>query len=181
MAEFALPTERLTLRGWRDADHPALLALCTDAAVMEFLGPPQTAEQVQDAIDRQRGFQAEHGYCFWVVERREDGAFLGFCGLKPGPAGTPLEGRIEIGWRFRADSWGRGYAKEAALASLAWGFANSDAPDIRAMTVLANTRGWGLMERLGMVRQPDLDFDHPAEAPDSPLRRHVTYSIARRP
>lgn len=107
--------------------------------------------------------------------------FLGFCGLKPGPIDTPLEDRIEIGWRLRIDAWGKGYAKEAAQASLDWGFANTDAPDIWAMTVIDNARSWGLMERLGMARRTDCDFDHPALAPDDPLLRHICYSIARPP
>ncbi len=71
-------------------------------------------------MTRQNGLQSAHGYCFWIVERREDGAMLGFCGLKPGPADTPIEGRVEIGWRLRADAWGKGYAREAAQASLDW-------------------------------------------------------------
>jgi RimJ/RimL family protein N-acetyltransferase len=180
MAEFALPTERLILRGWRESDVEPFHAKCNDARVMEYLGPPLSLEDTKAAMLRQTGFQASHGYCFWIVERRENGAMLGFCGLKPGPAGTPLEGRIEIGWRLRADAWGKGYAREAAQASLDWGFANlPDAARIWAITVPANSRSWGLMERLGMARHADLDFDHPGQSADSPLRRHITYSIGR--
>lgn len=46
-----------------------------------------------------------------------------------------------------------------------------------AITVPANVRSWGLMERLGMQRHVDLDFQHPAVPPESPLYDHVTYSI----
>jgi hypothetical protein len=35
------------------------------------------------------------------------------------------------------------------------------------------------MERLGMKRHPDLDFDHPNVPDDSPLKKHITYSIDR--
>lgn len=179
MAEFALPTERLVLRGWRDADVPHLHAICTDPRVMEFLGPAQSRAEVEGAIARQRAFQAARGHCFWAVERVSDGAMIGFCGVKPGPEGTPLDGRLEIGWRLAADAWGQGYAREAAQASLAFAFANLPDPRVWAMTVLANSRSWGLMERLGMARDPALDFDHPALPVDSPLRAHIVYSIAR--
>jgi len=179
MAGFALPTERLVLRGWRDADTADFHAICTDRRVMEFLGPLQTREEIEGAIARQRAFQASHGHCFWAVERRADGAMLGFCGIKPGPADTPLQDRLEIGWRLRADSWGQGYAREAAQASLAWAFATLPDARIWAMTVLANERSRGLMERLGMTRHPELDFDHPALPEDSPLRAHIVYSIGR--
>ncbi len=179
MAEAGPATDRLVLRGWRDADHAPLLALCRDRRVMEFLGPAQTAEDVAAAIARQRAVQAAHGHCFWAMERRADGAMLGFCGLQPGPDGTPIAGRIEIGWRLAVDAWGQGYAREAAQASLDWAWANLDAESVWAITVPANARSRGLMERLGMRRHPDLDFDHPAVPAGSPLRRHITYSIDR--
>ncbi|MFS2110959.1 hypothetical protein ACCC88_14800 [Sphingomonas sp. Sphisp140] len=45
------------------------------------------------------------------------------------------------------------------------------------MTVIENSRSWGLMERLGMVRVPEQDFIHP-NAPEG-LNPHITYRIAR--
>lgn len=183
MADAVVETERLVLRAWREQDAEPFRVMCTDPEVMAYLGPPLSRADVEAAIIRQNGFQAAHGYCFWAVERRTDGAMLGFCGLKPGPEGTPLHQRIEIGWRLRRDAWGQGFAREAAQASLDWGFANiasAPADGIWAMTVMANSRSWGLMERLGMTRRADLDFDHPALAADDPLLRHITYSIGGR-
>jgi RimJ/RimL family protein N-acetyltransferase len=179
MAEFALATDRLILRGWRDEDHAPLLAICRDPRVMGHLGPLQTAGEIHAAIDRQRTSQGLHGHCFWAIERREDGAMLGFCGLKHGPHDTPIEDRIEIGWRLRADAWGRGYAREAAQASLDWGWGHLADGAIWAITTPGNLRSWGLMERLGMRRRHDLDFDHPAQPAESPLLAHVTYGIYR--
>lgn len=179
LADFAIPTERLILRAWRDEDHAPLLALCSDPHVMEHLGPLQMAADIDAALARQRGFQRDHGHCFWAVERREDGAMLGFCGLKIGPDDTPIEQKIEIGWRLRVDAWGQGYAREAAQASIDWGWANLSDDEILAMTVLGNTRSWGLMERLGMARVHALDFDHPAVSVGDPLRPHIVYAIGR--
>ena len=45
--------------------------------------------------------------------------------------------------------------------------------------VESNSRSRAVMERLGMERVIDGDFDHPALAPGDPLRRHVHYRIAR--
>ena len=172
-----IETERLILRRWEDRDRAPFHAMCSDPAVMEHLGPLLTREEADAAIDRQNGLVDSHGYCFWAVERREDGAFLGFCGLKPGAEDTPIEGDIEIGWRLARDHWGSGYAREAAQASLDWGWANLDAPAIAAITTPGNVRSWGLMERLGMARVAEDDFDHP-KAPDW-LKAHITYRIAR--
>jgi RimJ/RimL family protein N-acetyltransferase len=174
-----IETERLILRGWRDADVDPFHAMGNDPEVMRYLGPPMSRADTQAAAERQNAFIASHGYCFWAIERKADGVFFGFCGLKPGPAGTPIENGVEIGWRLARDAWGQGFAREAAEASLDWGWANTDATEILAMTVVDNTRSRGLMERLGMTRDHAADFDHPAVAIGNPLRPHILYRIAR--
>jgi RimJ/RimL family protein N-acetyltransferase len=173
-----IETGRLILRGWRAGDRDPFLAMGRSPAVMEHLGGLQSPEQVDEAIGRVRACQAANGHCLWAVERRMDGAFLGFCGLKIGNVG-PIDGEIEIGWRLREDAWGQGFAKEAAIASLAWGWANLDAPRIVAITVPGNRASWGLMERLGMTRRPDMDFGHPHFAEGHRVHRHITYVMER--
>jgi RimJ/RimL family protein N-acetyltransferase len=179
MAEFRLETDRLVLRAWQDSDLLPLLAICRDPRVMEFLGPLQDEDEICAAIGRQRAHQATLGHCYWAIERKLDAEMLGFCGIQPEPEGTPVAGLPDIGWRLGFAHWGKGYAREAAQASLDWGFANLSDEAIWAITVPANARSWGLMERLGMRRHHDLDFDHPNVPDGSPLKRHITYSIAR--
>lgn len=174
-----IETARLLLRPWRDADHEPLYRICRDPAVMEFLGPTQSRAEASALIDRMSEMYQQRGFCFWAVERQQDAALLGLCGLKPGPAATPIAQEIEIGWRLRADAWGAGYAREAATACLRWGWKNLVCERIYAITTPTNTRSWGLMERLGMQRLPELDFDHPLLPEDSPLRPHITYVIER--
>ncbi|MGN5374120.1 GNAT family N-acetyltransferase [Sphingomonas hankookensis] len=174
-----IDTDRLILRPYEARDRGVILSHVADQDVMQFLNPLPADADVDAAIARQNGYQRDLGYCFWSVEDRVGGAFVGVCGLKPGAAGTPLEGSVEIGWRFGRDHWGRGFASEAAAASLAWGFANLPVDRIGAITVPANTRSWRLMERIGMVRDPDADFDHPIMPDDSPLKRHITYWKSR--
>ena len=91
----------------------------------------------------------------------------------------PLIGEIEIGWRLRHDVWGQGYAREAAEASRDWAWAKLGLPRLVSITVPANIRSWGLMERLGMERRPDMDFDHPHFPPGHRLRGHITYAAER--
>ena len=175
-----IQTARLTLREWRDADRDAFLAMCSSPDVMAHLGGPASVDAIDAAIARVRACQAENGFCFWAIERKADGAFLGFCGLKiASDLGAAIEGDIEIGWRLRGDAWGQGYAREAAQASLAWAWTNLAVARVIAITVPANTRSWGLMERLGMVRRPDLDFGHRSFAVGHPLHRHITYAAER--
>jgi RimJ/RimL family protein N-acetyltransferase len=179
VVERTIVTDRLLLRHWCDRDVKKLHRFSSDLRVMEFLGPPQSIDDVRRVVNRQRNYQAQLGYCFWAIELRTTRQMIGFCGLQPGPLGTPLAGLIEIGWRLDHDHWGKGYAREAALASLNWGFAHLSIDIIWSITVPANLRSWGLMERIGMTRHFDLDFDHPTVPDDSPLKRHVTYGITR--
>ena len=174
-----IETARLIIRPWQDSDRAPFAAMGADQEVMTFLGPLMTAAQSNDAVDRQNALQAEYGHCFWALEERATGDFLGFCGLKIMPDGCGLDGEIEAGWRLKRAAWGKGYAREAAAASLGWGFANLDVPRIVAMTVTDNTRSWGLMERLGMIRRHDLDFDHPNVPDGSSLKPHIVYAKDR--
>lgn len=172
-----IDTQRLIIRSWRNADRAPYAAMGQDAAVMRYLGPLQSRAETDAAIDRMIAIEAECGHCFWALERRRDSALLGFCGLLPGKA--PLEGKIEIGWRLASAHWGQGYAREAAAAVLGWAWANTRHPAVHAITVPANSASWGLMERLGMVRLADGDFDHPGVPDGSPLKRHISYRVDR--
>lgn len=158
-AAFRHATERLILRDWRPEDLAPFIAHTNTPAVMRWLGGVQDAAHFGMMQERFAQCRAQHGHCFWVVERRSDAALLGFCGLKRGNApDCSFTGQFEIGWRLREDAWGRGYAAEAARAALMLGFTRFAAPVIHAITVPGNRPSWTLMERLGMVRAPALDF-----------------------
>jgi len=173
-----IETLRLTLRPWTQDDVPEFVRVTNTPAVMAYLDGVRASEQFQAGFLRAQACQAENGFCFWIVERRSDRALLGFCGLKVGNVG-PVTGEIEIGWRLRADAWGFGYALEAAQASLDWAWHNLSYARVVAVTVEANARSRRLMERLGMRRAPELDFDHPDFPPGHLLHRHIAYAIAR--
>ena len=170
-------TSRLLLRNWRDEDIEPFIRHLNTQPVMRWLGGVRPPQEQRDIVrDRMMRWQKERGFTFWVVERRADGALLGFCGLKlASDAGSPVEGQHEIGWRLREDAWGQGYAKEAASASLDFAFGRLGAPHVVALTVAENEASWGLMERLGMTRRPDLDYKGPDWSP-GPV---IVYRIER--
>lgn len=175
-----IETERLIVRPWRDADREPFAAMGRDPEVMRHVGGIVDRTESDAAVDRQIASQARHGCCFWAIERRTDGVFLGFCGIRHGGVeATPVENVWEIGWRLSRGAWGQGYAREAAAACIGWGFASTSADGIHAWTVPANRASWGLMRRLGMTPRRDLDFHHPRFAPNDPLCRHIVYAIDR--
>jgi RimJ/RimL family protein N-acetyltransferase len=170
-----LSTDRLVLRSWRESDLQPWAEMNADPAVREHLGDLLTPEQSAASAARFQARLDERGFGFWAVEVRGTGEFVGFTGLDQVDEGMPFSG-VEIGWRLARPAWGRGYATEAALASLAFGFNFLALPEILAVTTLTNRRSQAVMRRIGMTRDPGGDFDDPAE-PEGPLRRNVLYRI----
>jgi RimJ/RimL family protein N-acetyltransferase len=105
--------------------------------------------------------------------------FIGYVGLWPADVIGP--GAVEVGWRLARSSWGHGYATEGAREALRFGFEEVGLAEIVSFTVRQNERSWRVMERIGLVRDPDGDFVHPTvdrvAYPD--LVRHVVYRLGR--
>jgi RimJ/RimL family protein N-acetyltransferase len=177
MAETIAETARLRLREWDDADELRFYQVMNREEIMRHLGGVQLPEEWRAAYQRVRGFQKDFGHTFWIIEDRASHDILGFCGIKRvnTPGAEALTGEHEIGWRLRPEAWGKGIAKEAAIASLDLAFGRFSAPHVLAMTVEDNTASWGLMERLGMSRRPDLDFIDERFGPD--LNPNIVYRI----
>lgn len=183
MAEFHLETPRLVLRDWRAGDIHAFARVTNTPAVMRWLGGVVADERLAEMEARMLRLQEERGHSFWLVERKADGGhlageLLGFCGLKRIDApGASFPGAFEIGWRLREEAWGKGYAKEAASASLSAGFETFGADEIFALTNIENEASWGLMLRLGMRRRKELDFIDPRFEP--PVGNTIVHSLTR--
>lgn len=176
-----LTTERLLMREWRDSDRAQYAALNADPDVMRHFPSMLTPEQSDEMVDRMTAIWRDRGFGLWAVERRDTTEFIGFVGLAaPGwqAAFTPC---VEVGWRLAKQHWGHGFAPEAALASLQWGFENVDLPDdeIVSFATESNLKSRRVMEKIGMTRDHTRDFDHPL-LPDWVDRRHVLYRIDRR-
>lgn len=174
-------TERLRLRPWREEDKSTLCAIINTPAMMVHFGGVVPDAEIDALVDRMMASQARDGFSMGAVELRSDGSLAGICGLRRDPAyaAVPVGGMLEIGWRIAQPLWRQGIAREAAQASLDWAWANTDAPLVAAWTSEGNGPSWRLMQRLGMVRRPDLDFHHPKLAHDNPLGAMIVYTIDR--
>ncbi|GAA4714842.1 GNAT family N-acetyltransferase [Sphingomonas lutea] len=176
MAEVATETDRLRLRTWDDADKVEFARVTNTPAVMRWLGGVQSDEWLAAGFERIDGYQRDFGHTLWAVERKADGALLGFCGLKRvNSPGASCPGDFEVGWRLREDAWGQGFAKEAAIASLDLAFDHFAAPHVVALTVEGNASSRGLMARLGMTRRADLDFTDDRFGPE--MNPTIVYRI----
>lgn len=175
----AVETPRLILRHWSANDLEDFAALNADPEVMRNFPSTMNREESQALMANHQQHIERHGYGAFAVIRRDTGAFIGACGCKH--IGWPhrLPAPVEIGWRFSVNSWGQGFATEAARAALYDCFAKSQLDHISSFTVQANRPSWSVMERLGMARRTDLDFDHPRVPDGHWLKRHIVYLASR--
>lgn len=165
MNEIFAETARLTLRDYRPADLPLYIDLSTDPEIMRYLGGPRSAAHCEaelQAISRQ---YADIGLGMLAVERRNDGQFLGICGLSH-EQWYPDD--LQIGWRFFPQFWGQGFATEAALVWRDFAF-GVGAPRLISISDVPNTRSHKVMQRLGM------SLDHMATLADD----RETFDAAR--
>ena len=158
-------THRLKLRSWTMDDIPRYHEACNTPAVMHWLGGVQSRFELKRDVRYFIRSELRDGFSFWVVERRSDGAFLGFCGLVRIPdRDCPFRGELEIGWRIRESEWRRGYAFEAASAVLQYALDVLKADLVVSRSAVGNLPSQGLMRKLGLVRRPDLDYRPVGEA-----------------
>ncbi|MGA2474790.1 MAG: GNAT family N-acetyltransferase [Acidimicrobiales bacterium] len=170
-----IETSRLILRPFTEVDRGPFAELNAHPLVVESLGSSPTRVESDAFVDRIGAEMVREGWGLWAVEVAGGAPFAGIVGLHRVNAALPCAPAVEVGWRLHPDHWGHGYATEAALASLRFGFDEAGLAEIVAFTATPNTRSQAVMARIGMVRDPGADFDHPRVPEGSPLRRHVFY------
>lgn len=172
-----IETPRLILRPWRNSDRPLFAEQNADPVVMRFLAGVLTQDESDAYVGRAEKHLAETGFCKWAVEAPGVAPFIGAVGLTRVKFEASFTPAVEVAWRLHRRYWGRGYATEAAQATIEDGFTRVGLKEIVALTALGNTASIRVMERLGMTRT--IEFDHPNLPEGSPLRRHILYRLSR--
>jgi RimJ/RimL family protein N-acetyltransferase len=146
-----LETERLLLREFRPEDFEAWASFCADPEVVRYLwGEPQSRSESWRAMAMTLGHWALRGYGMWAVERKSDGAFIGRVGMI-NPEGWP---GLEVGWTLGKPYWGRGYATEAAAASMRYAFLTQPVGRIISCIDPGNKASQAVALRLGETKGP---------------------------
>jgi RimJ/RimL family protein N-acetyltransferase len=176
--QVTLAGERVVLRPWQERDADAFAAMNADERVMEFFVAPLSRVESDELRSRMRAAIEERGWGWWCVDI--DGQCAGFTGLSTPPYQTRFTPCVEVGWRFRPQFWGHGYATEAARLALDYGFNALQLEEIVSFAAAGNISSRRVMERIGMQRDVAGDFDHPRIPEGHALRRHVLYRLRRR-
>jgi [ribosomal protein S5]-alanine N-acetyltransferase len=155
-APLRVDTERLVLRQFTVADHPAYARLMADPEVTQFLGtgaaiPPEVAWR---SLSGMLGHWQMLGYGIWGVERKQDGALVGQAGFIDAPGWPGFELAYMLGKAY----WGNGYAREAAAAALR--VAREELKRDRVISLIRplNTASIRLAQALGAQREGSVEL-----------------------
>ena len=172
-----LETPRLLLRRWQIADQEPFATLNGDPETMKFFLQPLNRSESDSLIERYEKHFEEQGFGMWALQSKKTRDLIGATGLLRVTFAAHFTPTVNIGWRLARQHWGNGYATEAAVEALRFGFEKLNLPEIVAFTLPQNTSSRGVMERLGMTHNPNDDFDHPKVPQWHPMVRHVLYRV----
>ncbi|WNM36805.1 GNAT family N-acetyltransferase [Streptomyces sp. Li-HN-5-11] len=118
-----------------------------DPEVMRYIGDgsPSTRERTAAAPARAHVAWEERGYGLFAAEETATGELIGWVGLAVPTFLPEIMPAVEIGWRLRRRSWGRGYATEAAREVLAFAFDEAGLDRVVSICHVdhhASTRSW---------------------------------------
>jgi RimJ/RimL family protein N-acetyltransferase len=155
-----IETARLRLREAREADlEPQGTIFRMEEVVRHLGGNPHSREETWRRMLAARGAWEMFGYGYWIVERLEDGAYLGTVGFADYKRDMipSIEGLPEMGWIFAPHAQGKGYASEAVRAALAWANEALGSRELVAIIASENAPSIRLAEKCGFsVRQEAL-------------------------
>ncbi|MEI9888622.1 MAG: GNAT family N-acetyltransferase [Rhizomicrobium sp.] len=144
-----LETERLVLREVRNGDLDAWAAIMGDPDVARYVAPaPMTRDEAWRSMAASLGHWQLRGYGAWAVELKAGGAMIGRVGMI-NPEGWP---GLEIGWTIGKAWWGKGYATEAAAASMRYAFLTQPVERLISNIDPDNTASQAVALRLGETK-----------------------------
>jgi RimJ/RimL family protein N-acetyltransferase len=141
-------TSRLTGRALGEGDVPFVMETWNDERVTALVRERMTEQQVRDRIERWRRHRANYGYATELFHDSSTARPIGWGGLQHSTIG--IEERLTVGYAVRPDLWGRGYATEIGLASVAYAFDRLRANDVGASILSTNTPSRSVAEKVGM-------------------------------
>lgn len=139
-------TDRLILRPFQLGDEEEMYNMNNDPEVIRHTGDIPF-ESILDAKKFLMNYieYCKHNIGRFALTTADTKEFMGFCGLR-----KQETGQIDLGYRLKRQYWGKGYATEACLASINYGFKNLELSEIIGRVARANKASIRVLEKCGM-------------------------------
>lgn len=144
---MAIETERLLLRPPCLADAPTLFEFLGNAEAMRYTHCDATLRICRRRIAVHEWRRRRDGCAPWAIVAKADGRIIGWGGLYEDPF-DPGWG-VEVGYSFRPQAWGQGYATELVAASLEIADKVLRLPEVRAFAKPENAASRRVLEKAG--------------------------------
>lgn len=155
--KFILETERLFLREFMLSDNVHLFNLNNDSEVLKYTGdiPFVSIKEATKFIDNYSEYQIS-GFGRWAVCLKKTNEFIGWCGLKK----DTKTGEIDLGFRFLKNKWGKGYATEASLGCIKYGFVILNLSKLVGRTYLENKYSQNVLKKCKFSLSKKIMYDN---------------------
>ena len=151
--QIKLETTHLILRPISTADAQDFFELDSNPEVHRFLGN-NTVKSIEDSKDMivkiLEQYQTKSVGRLAIIDKTTK-AFLGWCGLKYEENLREEFNYYDLGYRLKPKYWGNGYATEAAIASLNYGFKDLKLKEICAAADVNNKASNIILQKIGMT------------------------------
>ncbi len=143
-----LETERLYLREFKIEDKNEFKKILMDREAMKYFDRDFSEENVTGWINFCIKDYKDIGHSFWAVIRKSDNKFLGDCGITM----QDIDGEElpEVGFHFNREFWGQGYATEAALGCIKYGFDKLNFDSLYSYMTVDNIPSQNVAKKAGM-------------------------------
>ena len=144
-----IQTTRLTLRPLEITDAEILHRIYQTEDILRYFPAttPPSLEKIQRYIISQQEHWDKHGYGNWGIVPDDEGQIVGWAGLQF----LPELDEVEVGYLLDKPFWGNGFATEAALASIQFGFENCSLDHLIALVHPENLASRRVIEKCKMV------------------------------
>lgn len=152
----------MLLRTFEPGDAALIYELNQDPDITRFTHDPvRDLQHAREILEKNILPQyALYNYGRWAVHLKPQLTFMGWCGLKY----RPELNETDLGYRFKKEFWGKGFATEAAYACIRFGFENLHIQRIVGRAEPDNIASWKVLENCGMQYvEPGLIDNYPVK------------------
>ena len=171
--KYIFTSDRLGFRNWDLIDIYKMHEINSDEKVMEYFPAIPTIEQTTEFVERMKKQFENKGFCYFAVDKVEDGEFIGFIGLSEQTYEADFTPCVDIGWRIKSSEWNKGFASEGAKKCLEYAMNELKLENVYSITPKVNTKSEHIMIKIGLKKQ--YEFEHSLLANNARLKTCVLY------